>query len=144
MIPHLRCSYTMADSTNRPPKRQKSIVVSPDGKRFGYNAQLSTKGSSFGKLTVVVVIDGWQSSAYETVDLPSFSPDSRHVAFCARKRNRELVVIDGREGPPEEEIRRFAGTMSSSKFLSHRPTLRIYGMSPGVRTNTAWFAMSKM
>ncbi|MBN2130168.1 MAG: PD40 domain-containing protein [Sedimentisphaerales bacterium] len=91
------------------PVPKGEVVVSPDGKRLAYVLQLPTKGSSLGKLTTVAVIDGWQSQPYKMVGLPVFSPDSRHVAFYAHKRGRDLVVIDGREGPPEEEIQRFSG-----------------------------------
>ena len=78
----------------------RDFVLSPDGTRF---ALVERAGSTRDK-TVKVVVDGKPSPAYEEAYTPIFSSDSRRVAFAARKHGKALVVVDGREGPPERDI----------------------------------------
>ena len=67
-------------------------IFSPNSKRFAYAAEISDE-------KWVMVLDGVESKTYGGVDDPFFSPDSQHVMFKAWRNSRELVVIDGVEGP---------------------------------------------
>jgi len=77
---------------------------SPDGKRFAYTAHRGQKR--------VVVVDGESGPEYDDIGMgppllapgrpavmgyrsPIFSPDSKHVAYIARKDQKWFVVVDG-------------------------------------------------
>jgi len=69
-----------------------SIVFSPDGKRMAYRARKDEKE--------LVSVGGAEGSGYDEVTDPVFSPDSKHVAYCAcSEGDKACVVVDGVEGP---------------------------------------------
>ncbi len=49
---------------------------------------------------MLVVVDGEDGKEYDGIleGTPVFSPDSRRVAYGARRRDKHLVVVDGVEG----------------------------------------------
>jgi WD40-like Beta Propeller Repeat len=54
----------------------------------------------------VIVVDGRAGPAYESVGVPVFSPDSRHVAYRARRGKTAVMVLDGVETAPYPLARR--------------------------------------
>jgi hypothetical protein len=52
-----------------------------------------------------MVTDGEESGPYDGLGDPVFSPDSKHIAFPARKGEREFVSIDGEEMRPFDNVR---------------------------------------
>ena len=46
----------------------------------------------------VVVVDGKEGKAYDGVSIPSYSPDSKHLAYAALSQGVWMVVVDGKEG----------------------------------------------
>lgn len=54
---------------------------------------------------VVVLVDGKRIDVEMTgVYFPVLSPDGAHHAFVAERRERNLVVVDGKEGPPYDKV----------------------------------------
>ena len=46
-----------------------------------------------------MVVDGKEGKAYDSVSIPAFSPDSRHLAYAAlSQQGTWMVVVDGEEG----------------------------------------------
>ncbi|MBI3921825.1 MAG: hypothetical protein HY318_10455 [Armatimonadetes bacterium] len=96
----------------RPPKLdQFSIVLSPDSRRIAYLRaekgkkplivspdlrEIADPESSKGKESLVV--DGKPGRFYDEVELVSFSPDSRRVAYAASEGDASFVVVDRVEG----------------------------------------------
>lgn len=79
---------------------QPDVIESPDGRRVAF-ALRTDRGKS------VVFTDGQPSKEYERVDSLhsiAFSPDGRRIAYVAYGRNQEMLVLDGLEGPPYDEI----------------------------------------
>lgn len=72
---------------------------SPDGKRLVYfagtpgNLRLVEEKWEGDKLQLVA--EKSESDEWDDVGPPTFSPDSRHVAFCAGRGERQFVVYDG-------------------------------------------------
>jgi len=81
-----------------------TIKFSPDSKRYAYVAQVDGKQ--------VVFVDGKPSQSYRNiVQGPIFSADGTSVAFVAKVDDSrygfeaQIVVRDGKEGPPLYEVR---------------------------------------
>jgi hypothetical protein len=77
-------------------------ALSPDGERLAYKV---TKG-----LKSNMVCDGKEEPAYDDVGWPFFSTDSKHAAYCAKRRDEKFkdhwcVVHDGKEGTFYDEVR---------------------------------------
>ena len=74
-----------------------SIVVSPDGTRVVWVQQISeTKGRR-------VILDGKPFGLmYDQIasGTPIFSPDSKRIAFAAKKNNECFVIVDDKVSPP--------------------------------------------
>ncbi|HHT9160316.1 MAG TPA: hypothetical protein ACFYEB_00455, partial [Candidatus Brocadiia bacterium] len=51
-----------------------------------------------------VVEDEIEGKQYDTVSCPTFSPDSKHVAYTAKEGNKEFVVVDGEEGKQYDTV----------------------------------------
>lgn len=69
----------------------KDIVYSKNSKRFAYKAKMGRKWFA--------VIDGFEGKKYQNIDCGAFSPDSRRIAYTARKAyNQAFLVVDGVEG----------------------------------------------
>jgi len=83
---------------------------SPDGRRLGYRVSQGVK--------TIVVVDDQESPAYESATEPTFSADSRHVAFFAIRDGRYFVNVDGVEGPALYKLLGLAISFSpdSSRF----------------------------
>ena len=64
---------------------------SPDGRRLAYRVTQGVK--------TIVVVDDKESPAYESATEPTFSADSKHVAFFAIREGRYFVNVDGVDGP---------------------------------------------
>ncbi|MFH1009684.1 MAG: hypothetical protein V1784_00440, partial [bacterium] len=77
---------------------EKSVVVSPDGRRVAYVARRRDKQ--------VVVVDGQEGKEYDKIGILSleFSPDGKRVAYRALRGDKQLVVVDGQEGKEYNEI----------------------------------------
>ncbi len=78
-------------------------VRSPDNKRVAQVRYYDL----FWSIKTSVVVDSVEYRAYDeyafgggTMNLPAFSPDSKHVAYLARREDEYFVVVDGVEGPP--------------------------------------------
>lgn len=63
-----------------------ALKVSPDGKRVAYGTVQDKKW--------FVVLDGIESGPYDEIGPPVFSPNSKHVAFEARKGDNWNIVVD--------------------------------------------------
>ena len=95
----------------------KTLVVywalSPDGERLAYKTANGPKAGMF--------CDRKEGPAYDDVGWPFFSADSRHMAYCAKRRDEKLkehwsAVYDGKEGPSYDEIQ-WAIVQLPSPFL---------------------------
>jgi hypothetical protein len=108
-----------------PPKRvkdlgpaPKSLVVywalSPDGGRLAYKTASGPKAS--------MSCDGKEGPAYDDVGWPFFSSDSKHIAYCAKRREEKkfkdhwCVVFDGKEGTFYDDVQ-WAIVQAPSPFL---------------------------
>ena len=80
------------------------VLFSPDSARLAYVNSRSIRAVTRWEQEHCekqwVVVDGRSGREYDRVGRPVFSPDSKHVAYAARKNDKEMcVVVDGREGP---------------------------------------------
>jgi len=80
-----------------------TIAFSPDSQRTAYLALEGGSGllgrfRTTGRAVVDLVesTEAWDGFSSD----PHFSPDSRHVAFSATRRKRQVVVVDDVAGPP--------------------------------------------
>lgn len=131
---HVLCVETTADGKHvvavdgvRGPANEwvvgRSLVFSPDGGRFAYQTQHD--GLMF--VTVGTAGPTWsaaeQPAAAYLVGRVLFSPDGRRVAVGVQraKDGKMVVVVDGKDGPPVDEI--FSADMQFSpdgKRLAYR------------------------
>ncbi len=81
----------------------QSLIFSPDSRRHAYGGQ---RGGVVPQdpSTWVVVVDGKAGPEYDQVDHISFSPDSRHVAYKARKDGKWTLIVDGAPTPACDEL----------------------------------------
>src|SRR5437762_3849001 len=72
----------------RPPE----VVISPDQNRFAWITR--------DERAIFVVVDGKKHAGYDWIvqGAVAFTADSKHAVYAARKRNKALMVIDGRDG----------------------------------------------
>ena len=100
---------------SQPGEVEYSRVISDDQKHIAFTVK--TSGGEF------VMVDGVARKTYTSIlRLPlteagvqqqiKFSPDGLRVAYVARRGERFLVVVDGKEGPEYERIR--VGALSFS------------------------------
>ncbi|MCD4782861.1 MAG: hypothetical protein K8T10_03410 [Candidatus Eremiobacteraeota bacterium] len=69
--------------------KEYGLIFSPDSKRLAYLFKL---GKWF------VDVDGKEHEKYEDIGtLPTFSRDSKHIAYVAKEGKKEVVVVDGKE-----------------------------------------------
>ena len=66
-----------------------------------------------------VVIDGHKEKQYDGVGMISFSLDSKHLAYAAKKDAVWFVVIDGNEGKQYDTVFRGGGIMFGSLDSLH-------------------------
>jgi hypothetical protein len=66
----------------------ESLVVSADGARWAYAAQVDGKWR--------MVVDGRESEPFDAVEAPVFSPDGAHFAYRARLGEGVHLVVDGK------------------------------------------------
>lgn len=89
-----------------------SITFSPDSQRLAYGG---TKQNHW-----TMVLDGKDNGLYTGMDVPHFSPDSRHVAYIAshgQGKPDKFVVVDGVEGESFGDI--FPDTLQWSDGQLH-------------------------
>jgi hypothetical protein len=68
----------------------------------------------------VAVVDGRLSEEYVDFDIgPTFSPDSKHVAYEAKKGEKYLTVLDGRPGTEYDEIFGYSLTFNPDGTLEY-------------------------
>ena len=48
--------------------------------------------------------DGVDGTLYDYISTPIFSPDSRHLAYFARRGDQTMLVLDGQESPACEAV----------------------------------------
>jgi Tol biopolymer transport system component len=79
------------------------IILSPDRKRMAYQARnisVIKNGIRF------IVVDEVSKPLYDDFGEPLFSPDSTCVAYKAAKNGSEFVVVNDKEGPYFEKIKK--------------------------------------
>jgi len=96
--------FVVVDGRQGPPFRTVCPpVFSPDGRSLAYWAEVGARGWA-------VVVDGKPGTHWHSYRLhPVFSPDSRRLAYVARRfagamQSQDVVVVDGRAGPPCELV----------------------------------------
>lgn len=73
-----------------------SLVFSPNSNRLAYTATRDQKK--------LIVLDGGDGEAFDSVTTPLFSPDSNRLAYVASNKGKSLVVTDGTgRGPLKEK-----------------------------------------
>ncbi|MHC4489404.1 MAG: hypothetical protein ACYSW7_09575 [Planctomycetota bacterium] len=72
--------------------RMEGLVFSPDGKR------VALRSLSVRTLKWYVVLDGQRQEEFDEIGRVIFDPDSRRVAYWARRNNREFVIVGNRKG----------------------------------------------
>ena len=80
-----------------------SNFFSPDGKHFGYIAQV-------GEKKLCAVLDGKAGKPYDFIEGSCliFSDDGKHAAFCAQNGKKCFMVVDGVNGKEYDNILDFA------------------------------------
>lgn len=87
-----------------PQAAHDSAVISPDGRRIAYVRQIGDRQA--------VVVDGRQLQPYHRVAAPTFSPDSKWLAYAAssegksqgKSQGKWYIVINQREQGPYERV----------------------------------------
>jgi Tol biopolymer transport system component len=83
-----------------------NVVFSPDSRRYAYLAAVPGSGL-LGRLhtSYRLVVDGSPGSTWDEVGSgPHWSPDSRHVAFSARRGKSWSMVVDDEPGPAYQKV----------------------------------------
>ncbi len=88
-----RYGYIRSGSWNPPPN------FSPDSQKFAYVAARQRQLKKF-----FVVLGDREGKEYDDIKALIFSPDSKSLAYVARKGTKELVVIGTKEGKPFDEV----------------------------------------
>lgn len=83
---------------------ENSLVFSPDSSRWAYGVRSLVRGTDGNSEVFQVVLDGKAGEPYDAIEAILFSPDSRHVAYKARKNGLWRVVLDGNDGIEYPEI----------------------------------------
>jgi hypothetical protein len=71
------------------------LIFSPDSRRI---ATFRVSSSLLSGMSYRVIVDGQEGGRYDYIQGFTFSPDSLHFAYAARRGKNSLVVIDGRDG----------------------------------------------
>jgi Tol biopolymer transport system component len=80
-------------------------IFSPDSQHLAYRLPLSVKPGFMIKTRWVVMLDGKQSPLFEDVAIIHFSPDSKHIAYAAKRGKDDwCVMLDEQPGPKFEAI----------------------------------------
>ncbi|HZK81336.1 MAG TPA: hypothetical protein VFC46_09725, partial [Humisphaera sp.] len=87
------------------------IFWSPDAKRTAMGVQLQGGGAE-------MVIDGTPGAKFDAVEAPFFSPDSKRVAYVARRAKQQFVVLDGIEQKAYDAVGRITFS-PNSKHVSY-------------------------
>jgi hypothetical protein len=95
----------------------EGISYSPDGRRM---ARFDMEGDKQR-----LVVDGVAGPLYDWIDHPTFSPDSRHLAYAACKKEGDFIVVDG-----HEHKGRMPGPDSSLVFSPDSKHLAYLGLPP--------------
>ncbi len=97
-----------------------NLVFSPDAQHFAYVADLDRERKC-------IVVDGQETALdYDEIEEHSlcYSPDSKYLAFAAKKGGEWLVVIGQKKGRPYEEV------IIQSLITGFRQHARIFFESP--------------
>lgn len=84
------------------PARYRSIseeTLSPDGTSIAFCGAVGPTGADF-----VLVHDAAEGTKGGIVTDVTFSPDGRHLAAVAQRDLGRVVILDGKEGPPYQQI----------------------------------------
>jgi hypothetical protein len=68
---------------------------------------------------ILVVVDGKEGKEYDGIGVGTltFSPDSKHIAYVAKRGDKVFVVVDGKEGKEYDGI--LEGTLTFSPNSKH-------------------------
>ena len=95
--------------------RTDNFAFNPDGKHYAYAAR-PDKDADY-----VVVVDGkpkWPG--YDAVNQLTFSPDGRRLAYVAsRGADEQFLVVNGKAGPPFDEVSKYSGQLAFSPDSKH-------------------------
>ena len=79
---------------------QQDFTFSPDGQKLAYYVW-------DGKQSRMVVVNGVEGKSYDAINGPLvFSPDSKHLAYFARRNGKLFIVVDGVEGKEFDDAQR--------------------------------------
>ena len=104
--------------------------VSPSSLVFSSRGRLAY-GARYYDQTWSVVVDGDIGAHYAQVDNIAFGPDGKHFAYNARKGDKWLLVLDGKEVLEGEEI--------TQEFPAFSPDGR--RVAQGLKKDGAWTAV---
>lgn len=117
-------SMNLPSFTAKTPQRRIDTMYCPcvfgSDDHFAYSA-VKERGKN-GSDGVVAVIDGKETSRYQSIGIIEFSPDGKHAAFVARKAEREFVVLDGKPGMKHGDIEKLLTFSPDSKHLAYVAT----------------------
>jgi hypothetical protein len=102
------------DNKSKPYDLCGMLVFSPNCRHFAF---VATKNPGAEFVRSFVVLDGVEGKDYS--DIPSeplFSPDSKRVAYKAKDDDKQLVVVDGIEGPRHEYLGQLVFSPDSKRF----------------------------
>lgn len=102
-----------------PPTASTAVLFSPDGTRLAYTH--SAAGAA-------VFVDGQNLGQAASFTFRAFSPDSKHFAALARTSRGSMFFIDGKAGPPYEDV--LEANMNAMVWTDSR-TLRVLGVKGG-------------
>ena len=51
-----------------------------------------------------MILDGIKSEAYDALNWPVFSPDSKHIAYVVQKNGKKFMIKDGKKSPTFDSI----------------------------------------
>lgn len=122
-----------------------TVVFSPDGQRYAFAVSESGKR---GEKDCRVICDGTKGQKFHSIVgiCPSFSPNSKHLVYFARERDKWYAVVDEKRGlafeqtgwgpcfSPDGEQMAYVGVKRDGQYLVVNDTL--YGPYPQVRDVT--------
>ena len=80
----------------------RDVVFSPDSRRVAYVAATEEDNDIY---KYFMVVDGMEGKLFDWIEgTPSFSPDSKWVAYAARQGDKAVVVVNGVAGHQYDEI----------------------------------------
>lgn len=105
-----------------PPTSSATVLFSPDGTRLAY-----TRGGVVGA-SAAVFVDEQEFGRAAGFSFRAFSPDSKHFAALGRTSTGSMFFIDGKAGPPYEDV--LEANMNAMVWTDVR-TLRVLAVKGG-------------